>query len=285
MRIATIGISIEDSQYLNGYISNKIDDKVFKAINVFSNNKDQSRGVLVLNKRFKETENAKSLAYYYNTLKLTIDSWKYIFDEFIIKLLNLRALAGKKIILLPFIKNYISFEPENQFYSGYIICFENYLPHKIKTIFEIYSNQDDVVITNQTNFNFLSYDDITQTGTLVVIHCSEAEPVELEFYTYTYNCKESKSFLSKFKGFIKPKKYNSILPEIEFVFKLGSKKDINIEPDYFQQLYQACNGSIKEVYEVMSDIDLQNDYTEQFFEKSKSLLVNKKLLYTKDSII
>ncbi len=298
VRIATFRLSVENSSFIGCWIEPGIKDKVLDSIEINYGDDDLERGVLVhtietdvekivkqIVSKVEEISTIITNQFGYKVFQLLIKFGILKSNKFVKQITSIKTETKDEITLIPKSYNVINLEPENKFYDGYIISFENFLPHERITVFEAYPVSDDVVITNQTNYEYERYKNEIQTGTLIVIHTSEETKIELQFYTYTTHIKENKSYVSNFSAKFGPEEYTSLDPELEFKAYTDDKVDIMVDSNYFEYLYQECNESIKEVYELLSDLELSKMFFDNFLESSKIAIGNKSLSYTKDSII
>jgi hypothetical protein len=252
-----------------------IDQKIFKTLTIDVDSKVTDRGVIA----YEKLEGFKALSY---QSSLVVNDKKCNAIVEVIKSISALAmlLFSDKVEM-----NKVSLVPENSDYPGFILAFKS--KHwSIKAILiTLESDQDEVVITNQTAYVTAidKYNNVT-SGNLTIIHCQEHVLLEFTYYAsdlITHKCK-LESTCSKGKMYIEP------IPEWnnnQYTVRFELEKSITVDPDFLSYLIESLGKDIKVIYHILEDESLTAAALESYRFCYKQSKYDKTLSYSSSKVI
>jgi hypothetical protein len=283
-------------------ISYKIDNKVWESLKVKVEKGSSLRGVLVkeiiLIERIKKNIIEK-VKYFNNRI---YHQAKNSITNFLLKLLLiLRIISQERMVEVrkSFIiiqkedlvnietkKIIVSLKPENNFYEGFIIHFSAFCSHNTDCNIELYSTNEEFVISNQTNFEIYNeYHKRSHKSSLIVIHGPENLSLVLEAYYFGYKLEEKTGYLKKFNLILEPTQVDTISPVYELKTVSNSDQHLTIHPEYFSFLMSQTNEVIKDVFDIINDSDTNQQYLDIYLQQSKLNCLDNNYTYSSKSII
>jgi hypothetical protein len=252
-----------------------IDNNIFQALTIEVDTKVIDRGVIA----YEKLQGFKAIGY---QSSLVAKNKKSNAIVEVIKSISALAmlLFSDKVEM-----NKVSLVPENSDYPGFILAFKS--KHwSIKAILvTLESDQDEVVITNQTAYVTAidKYNNVT-SGNLTVIHCQEHIPLEFTYYAsdlLTRKC-DLESTCSKGKMYIEP------IPEWnnnQYTVRFELEKSITVDPDFLVYLIESLGKDIKDVYYILEDETLTAAALESYRLSYKQSQYDKTLSYNSSKVI
>jgi hypothetical protein len=283
-------------------ISYKIDNKVWESLKVKVKQDNLVRGVLVkeiiLIERIKKNIIEK-VKYFNNRI---YHQAKNSITNFLLKLLLiLRIISQERMVEVrkSFIiiqkedlinietkKTIVSLKPENNFYEGFIIHFSAFCSHNTDCNIELYSTNEEFVISNQTNFEIYNeYHKRSHKSSLIVIHGPENLSLVLEAYYFGYKLEEKTGYLKKFNLILEPTQVDTISPVYMLKTVSNSDQHLTIHPEYFSFLMSQTNEVIKDVFNIINDSDTNQQYLDIYLQQSKLNCLDNNYTYSSKSII
>jgi hypothetical protein len=176
--------------------------------------------------------------------------------------------------------------PENYEHNGFIIDFKPYLEHEDSILIQLESLHDSTTITRQFDYkikysNFHSYE-----GALIIVHCDEDK--EQKFYAYiAMNSENSFYSLRKIKINISPvEDYRSSITNYSLIKIEDDCMSYNVNKSLMHYLYhKCCNKHLKNVYEIIENSDLYDEYKELYRSNNRSSTYNRKLKYSSKDVL
>jgi hypothetical protein len=294
MRILTIETRLMKN-YGSSIELNHIKSNVLKALSIENQNNQSSRGVLVHIVEEKISI-IKKINQYIITKQNTFQKLFFSLFNYLkgnsIKALSIDFINTK--LLLDNSKEILSrvvLAPENNFYNGFIINFAPQISENESVIVQLQSNSDEVVITSHTNYKVKDcwipkYSTIYElTGTLVVIHCQENTKLSFDSYTATSTTKDEFTSILSCEFTLNPVNLNT--ENIDYIpnFNSFNSKKIKISNNYFGYLMSEFNSSLKDIYELLNDKELNQEQLDIFTTKSRLKSFDNNFDYTQNSII
>jgi hypothetical protein len=252
-----------------------IDKNIFQSLSIDVDTKVDDRGVIA----YEQLQGYKALSYQSSLVAKNKKSNAIVEVLKSISALTMLLFSDKVEL------NKVSLVPENTDYPGFILVFKS--KHwSIKAILiTLESDQDDVVVTNQTAYvtPIDKYNNAT-SGNLTVIHCQEHVPLEFTYYAsdlLTNKC-DLESTCSKGKMYIEP------LPEWnnnKYTVRFELEKSITVDPDFLGYLIDSLDKDIKDVYHILEDEVLTAASLESYRLSYKQSKYDKTLSYNSSKVI
>lgn len=271
-----LNLLVNPGQYPSGKISDDpIDKKIFQVLTIEVDSKVSDRGVIA----YEQLQGYKALGY--QSSLIVKDKIDNTIAQIVKSISALAMFAFSSKVEL----NKISLVPENQDYPGFILTFKS--KHwEIKAILvTLESDQDDVVVTNQTPYVIPAENNNNITsGNLTVIHCQEHIPLELTYYASDIVTTKStlESTCSKGKMLIEPiAKWNNN----EYTVRFELEKSISVDPEFLDYLIVSLDKDIKDVYNILEDDVLTAASLESYRLCNKQGKYDKTLSYSSSKVI
>jgi hypothetical protein len=167
-------------------------------------------------------------------------------------------------VKLPEIINQLSLYPENQDYPGYILFITGAYASISSTHINLYTEDLSVAITNQTPY-VIKADHRGEryiTGNLIIVHCSENEPITFEYYASTIDTyKQIENVVSNGTTQIIP---GDVVTEEKVTFKCKVNQVLPINMPFLKYLIDTQDNDVKSIYNILADSDLSTMYSESF---------------------
>jgi hypothetical protein len=210
----------------------------------------------------------KNIKYSMIKIKLfTLYLVKYII-EVVTNTSKLIQVTTSELILpevkLPEMINQLSLYPENQDYPGYILFITGTYPSIRSTHVNLYTEDLSVAITNQTPYVIKAdhSDERYNTGNLIIVHCSENEPINFDYYASTIDThKQIENVVSNGTIQIIP---GDIVTEEKVTFKCNVNQALPINMPFLKYLIGTQDNDVKSIYNILTDSDLSTMYSESF---------------------
>lgn len=302
MRLLTIETSLYEHKF--GKIEqNHIGTSTLDSVNVENNNGNCSRGVLVhqideeinyITIKEKKQVTKQTITFHeikreYNWFQNLLIYFCFMskdyteeiiehIEEHEIDVLKKESVFTNRVLMLP----------ENDFHDGFIIDFKPSCYWNNSVIIQFESTDEEVVVSSHTNYSkFDSVFKKNYTGTLVVIHGSENKTLELNYYSATKNNKEKLTSITYDTFQLVPEDLNTEKIKYNVLFKAKSSdiEHFKISTKYFNYLMEQFENSIQQVYEIIQDPELNTMNLEIFLTMNRLSAFDKKLSYTKSSVI
>jgi hypothetical protein len=160
--------------------------------------------------------------------------------------------------------NQVSLYPENQDYPGYIMFITAEYANIRSTQINLYTDDMSVAITNQTPYVVKPKrkDDNHITGNLIIVHCSEKEPINFEYYASTLDTyKQTEHVVSNGTIQLIP---GDVVTEEKVTFKCQVNQALPTNMAFLNYLIDTQDNDMKSVYEILTDSELSTMYSESF---------------------
>jgi hypothetical protein len=167
-------------------------------------------------------------------------------------------------VILPEMINQISLYPENQDYPGYIMFITAEFANIRSTQINLYTDDMSVAITNQTPYVIKPKrkDDKHITGNLIIVHCSENEPINFEYFASTLDTyKQTEHVVSNGTIQLIP---GDVVTEEKVTFKCQANQVLPTNMAFLNYLIDSQDNDMKSVYEILTDSELSSMYSESF---------------------
>jgi hypothetical protein len=251
---------------------NPIDKRIFNSLSIGIDSKVEDRGVIT----YETLTGLKAI----NHQSALIPGNQNLAIQILSNITKAALMFTRNNIEL----NKISLVPENRDYPGFIIAFRSEYSGIMGIIITLDSENEEVVVTNQTTFVTAldNYGSIT-SGTLTVIHCPEHVPLEFNFYsTQVYTNGSKEAACNKCKMYIEPLEQFS---NNQYEIKLELEKVYDVESDFLQYLINSLNQDAKDVFNVLDDPDLLESTLVLFRNEYKKGKYDKTLSYSSSRVI
>jgi hypothetical protein len=251
---------------------NPIDKRIFNSLSIGIDSKVEDRGVIT----YETLTGLKAI----NHQSALIPGNQNLAIQILSNITKAALMFTRNNIEL----NKISLVPENRDYPGFIIAFRSEYSGIMGIIITLDSDNEEVVVTNQTTFVTAldNYGSIT-SGTLTVIHCPEHVPLEFNFYsTQVYTNGSKEAACNKCKMYIEPLEQFS---NNQYEVKLELEKVYDVESDFLQYLINSLNQDAKDVFNVLDDPDLLESTLVLFRNEYKKGKYDKTLSYSSSKVI
>jgi hypothetical protein len=270
MKILSYGISMYNRSCHLQEVLNVFKVEVLDALSIENRNGSNGRGVLV-HEQVKINKKVLSISQKINNILAAF-----------FKLFGIKT-KQKKLVNKDRFANRIRLYPENSNYPGFILNFQHYCECSYALVMQLTSSDQQVVISNHTNYEAKDHYGRRIAGTLIVIHCEESTKQRFDFISSSVEYSNGKCNI--FWGTANIHPANPGMQDDMFKLDFDIKNSILTSDLVFKNLMEMQDNDLNQVRDILLDPELSNLYITSIKEANSLILPESKHEYTSSSVI